>query len=155
MPLVLIALLAGCNNNLSSTVVTDTSFTQSTDNDPPLIVTTPVEEAQPLGQDVTITADVSDAGTGVLFVTLYYKNETGGSSDWARFSMVPSSSGPTAADDTATPPEVVTWTGTISGAAENSAGIYYYIEAVDGEQNTSTSPTRGADDPYHFRVYAE
>ena len=81
-----------------------------------------------------------EAGVGVFVVELYYKNETGGSDAW-RSAMMSSSDG-------------VVYTGAIPGdASENSAGVYYYLQAVDKNDNTSVDPSRGADDPYHFRVY--
>jgi hypothetical protein len=29
----------------------------------------------------------------------------------------------------------------------------YYLEAVDKAQNEAYAPSRGGDDPYHFRLY--
>lgn len=144
MTTLLFALLAACGGNLQTAEAPNTDFEEPTDEDGPEIVHEPIAEAQPDGQPVQIVATIDDGedGVGVLFVYLRYKNETGSIDDY-RDALMTSDGG-------------TTWTGTIPGdAAAGSAGVFYYLEAVDGNDNTSFSPTRGSDDPYHYRVYAQ
>lgn len=117
----------------------DTGFEDTTDQVAPTIEHVPISDAQQLGVDVDITATVTDDDSGVFVVKLYYKNETSGSGDWLSSSMIP------LADDQ--------WVGTIPGDSESSGGMNYYIEALDNAQNTAASPEKGADDPWHFRLY--
>ncbi len=134
-------LLAGCGNSLTSHQggTRDTSFEDTTDGDPPVIEHVPITDAQQLGVDVDISAVVTDADSGIFLVKLYYKNETSGSGDWESDAMVP------LADDQ--------WVGTIPGEMEASGGVNYYIEALDNAENQADSPEKGADDPWHFRLY--
>ncbi len=133
--------LAGCASNLSSEQVgpKDTGFEDVSDLDGPIIEHSPVEEAQPLGTDVDIYAVIVDEESGVFLTKLYYKNETSGSGDWESTAM--------------TPLEADEWVGTIPGEAQSSGGMNYYISAVDAAQNESASPEKGAEDPWHFRLY--
>lgn len=117
----------------------ETGFEDTTDQVPPSIEHVPITDAQQLGVDVDVSAVVTDDESGVFVVKLYYKNEISGSGDWLSASMIP------LADDQ--------WVGTIPGEAESSGGMNYYIEALDNAQNTAASPEKGADDPWHFRLY--
>ena len=144
MTTLLLALLAACGGNLQTQEAPNGDFEEPSDEDAPVITFAPITDAQPDGVAVEITATIDDGedGTGVLFVYLRYKNETGSADDY-RDALMTSDGG-------------TTWTGMIPGdAADGSAGVFYYIEAVDGNDNTSYSPTRGIDDPYHYRVYAQ
>jgi hypothetical protein len=132
--------LGACGGGLGTTEGNQTEFEEVADLDAPVITTTPIEEAQPMGVDVTITATVTDTDTGVLFATLYFKPETAGPEEWENRLMQ---------DDGAD-----NWSAVIPGAAQSGGGMFYYIEAVDSAQNYAESPSRGPDDPYHFRVYA-
>lgn len=135
-------LLPGCGSGLSSKIGgggQDTGFVDNTDSVPPVIVHTPVEDAQPLGVDVPISATVTDDDSGMFQVKLYYKNETAGSGDWQSMIMAPSDGG--------------VYNSMISGEDESSGGIHYYILALDNAQNEADSPAKGADDPWHFRLY--
>lgn len=131
-------LLAGCGSGLTSTNVNkDGDFEEEVDELAPVIVHTAVTETQTFGEDVAIEATVTDEGSGVLFVYLYYKNETDGSADWTRSILTPNGD---------------IYTGTIQGEDQRGSGVDYYLEAVDKQQNTSWAPEDGDDDPYHFRV---
>lgn len=133
-------LLGGCGSQLTSHQGgSDTGFVDTTDTDPPVIEHVAISDAQPLGADVDIAAVVTDEGSGVFLVKLYYKNETGGSGDWESDAMV------MLADNQ--------WAGTIPGEMEASGGVNYYIEALDNAGNEADSPEKGADDPWHFRLY--
>ena len=140
MPLML-AVLMGCGPDLTTNAAKDTDFEEPTDADPPAITTTPVAEAQPFGADVPITATVVDDASVVTRVSIFFKNETGSGSDWDNLGM--------------TSTDGVTYTATIPGAVESSAGMFYYIEAYDSAQNFAWSPKNGPTDPYHFSVYEE
>ena len=134
----LMLFLAACGSGLTSTNVNkDVDFEDEADEVPPVIEHTAVTETQVFGEDVSITATVTDDDSGVLFVYLYYKNETDGSADWNRSFL-------TASGDV--------YTGVIQGEDERGSGVDYYIEAIDKQENTAWSPEDGEDDPYHFRV---
>ena len=141
--MILVLTIAACGGDFETTTYTNNGeFQETTDADAPLIGHAPVTDAQPEGAPVTIlaTVDDGDGGSGVLFVYLRFKNETGGADAWRDAMMSDDGAG--------------NWSGAIPGdAADNSAGVNYYIEAVDANQNTSWAPTRGADDPFHYRVY--
>ena len=133
-------LLGGCGSQLTSQQGgSDTGFVDTTDTEPPVIEHVAVSDAQLLGDDVDISAVVTDEGSGVFLVKLYYKNETGGSGDWESDAMV------MLGDNE--------WVGTIPGEMQASGGVNYYIEALDNSGNAADSPEKGADDPWHFRLY--
>lgn len=134
-------LLAACGSTLNTNENHDTSFDDVSDITPPEIEHTAVTASLPMGEDVPLTAVVTDDETGVIFVRLYYKNETDDSSAFTSSQLMP-----TGNEDE--------FGGFIPGDDERSGGMDYYIEAVDGGQNIAWSPTDGPDDPYHFRVYA-
>ena len=144
MTLTLLPLLVACQSTLQTQEARDTDFEEPTDEDAPAITYEAFDEAQPYGTPVAVTASITDGeeGTGVLFVYLRFKPETGGSQDWRDVLMSTT--------------DELTWSGSIPGdAAATSGGVYYYIEAIDGNDNAGTSPSRGEDDPYHYRVYVE
>ena len=77
-----LGLLMGCSGGGTGVVVTnDDDPLGNTDQDCPLITHTPIEDAQPYGEDVFITAGATDADSGVFIVSVYYREETGGT-DW-------------------------------------------------------------------------
>ena len=134
-----LGLLMGCSGGGTGVVVTpDDDVVGNTDQDCPLITHTPVEDAQPYGEDVFITAGATDAESGVFIVSVYYKEET--SNDWNDQQL--------RAVDAAG-----TFEGYIPGEDVQSAGMNYYIEAIDGADNSCTLPEDAPDDSYHFRVY--
>lgn len=137
----LFAVALGCGADLTTNAARDTDFEDTTDLDPPVITTTPIDEAQPFGADVAVSALIVDEASAITRVSLYFKNETGSGADWDNLGM------------TSTDGE--TYTGTIPGVVESSAGMFYYIEAYDSAQNVSWSPKNGPSDPYHFSVYEE
>jgi hypothetical protein len=131
-------LLVGCGPGLtSSNVSKDGSFEEETDEDPPVIVHDPVTGTQVFGEDVPISATITDDDAGIRFAYLHYKNEIDGDADWEQVILM--------ADGDL-------YSGTIRGEDERGGGVYYYLEAVDKEQNTSFSPDDGDSDPYHFRL---
>ncbi|MSP56865.1 MAG: hypothetical protein EXR69_14870 [Myxococcales bacterium] len=142
LPSTALLLLSGCGSGLSSKISDgsqDTGFVDNTDAVPPVIVHAAVEDAQPLGVDVPITATVTDDESGMFQVKLYYKNETAGSGDWDSLVMAPSDGG--------------VFNSVIPGEDETSGGMHYYILALDNAQNEADSPAKGAEDPWHFRIY--
>jgi hypothetical protein len=136
----IVVFLAACGPTLGSNANRDSSFEDETDVTPPEIDHAPIDESMPLGQDVTIVAIITDEGSGVVFTRLFYKNETDASDQFSTIALA------------ATGNENE-YSAVIDGDEEASGGMNYYIEAVDGAQNTAWSPTEGPDDPYHFRVY--
>jgi len=137
-----LGLLMGCSGGGTGVVVTnDDDPLGNTDQDCPLITHTPIEDAQPYGEDVFITAGATDADSGVFIVSVYYREETGGT-DWNDQAL--------RAVDAAG-----TYEGYIPGDDVQSAGMNYYIEAIDGADNSCTLPEDAPDDSYHFRVYQQ
>jgi hypothetical protein len=133
-----LVLLVGCGPDLTTNQLTDDDgFEEEEDETPPSIVHDPITETQTFGQDVPISATVSDESTGVLFVHLFYKNEVDGASDWVDVIMFQSGE---------------EYTGTIRGADMRGGGVDYYLSAVDKAQNTAFAPDDGDGDPFHFRI---
>lgn len=130
--------LAACGPSLSTQEVKDTDFDDIADTTPPLVSTEPIAEAQPSGQDIPITATVSDEESAILFVTLYYKTELEASSEYRTFGMTLNGD---------------VWEGRIRGTDQSSGGMDYYIEAIDSSQNAGFAPEEGSRDPYHVRLY--
>lgn len=139
--MVLAALLIGCDSTDFATDPgvqgEDSGFDDGVDTTPPSIEFEPIVENQPSGQDVVITATITDEGTGVFIATLKFRNETASSKDWQDIGFIPDA-------------ERTVWTATIAAEEQRSGGMWYYLLAVDGSQNETTDPERGADDPYHF-----
>ena len=78
---ILATLLVGCDADLTSRNVDTDDGLQEEEDDPPVIEHDAIEGTQTFGADVPIAATVTDAGTGVLFVYLHYKNDGDGSAD--------------------------------------------------------------------------
>ena len=134
-----LALLVGCGDGTIDTVdVNKDGIVEEIDEDPPIIVHTPVEGTQTFGADVAIEAIVTDPGGAVVIVQLSYKISTDGAGDWQKQRLI------TTGNDV--------YTGTIPGEDHSGSGVNYYIEAIDRSQNSGFSPEDGKDDPYHFRV---
>ncbi len=84
-----------------------------------------VDESQPGGVDVQITADVWDEEGEVLQVKLYYSQAT--STDWQETSMALDSS-------------TGEYRGTIPGIQVGSAEMRYYLHAMDDAFNETVDP---------------
>jgi hypothetical protein len=102
----------------------------------PAINHTPVEAAQVFGEDVTVEAAVNDADGDLFVVRVYYRTET--STEWSYSGL----SGDAKSN----------FSGVIAGADVESAGMYYYLYAMDNEQNETLLPVNGDSSPWHFRV---
>ena len=99
------------------------------DNVKPVIVHTPVQTGK-VGSDVSVSAKVTD-NIEVDEVTLYYK--TSGDAEFKPKTMTYSKT-------------TEKWTGIIPGKNVTSAGVQYYLEAVDATGNKQWSAS--ADVPY-------
>lgn len=137
MSLFALVLLVGCDGGIEVNPQ-DSGLEEEIDEDPPVIVHTPVDGTQTFGSDVAIEATVTDEDSGVLFVYIFYKNEVDGPADWEKDMLISAGDGK--------------FTGRIPGDGHNSGGVDYYLEAVDREQNTVFSPKDGEEDPYHYRL---
>ncbi len=86
---------------------------------------------------MTINCNIADA-SGVASAALYYRATGGGA--FTSAAMVNS------VDET--------WTGEIPGAAVTTAGVDYYLEAVDSaaSPNTGTEPVEGAGAPHQVTI---
>lgn len=130
----LLALLAGCGPGLTATQVKDDEVDEG-DTTAPEIAYTQEEDWAPLGEPIVIEATITDAESTVYIATLAFKQETG---EWQTRAFMQG--------------EGDVWTATIPADDLGSAGIYYYIEAVDTAQNVAYAPEDGEADPYHLRL---
>lgn len=132
-----IALAVGCSGNTTQTITTQgDGDDDEVDTTCPEIVHEPIDGSQPADNDVLIDAVVTDEGSGVFIVSVWYKQET--STGWEDFPLTRQG------EDS--------YTGKIPGSDVGSGGMDYFIEAIDLEENTCTMPAEGEEDPYHFRV---
>ncbi len=132
----------GCTGNAlvpGQDVLGGDSASDETDVTAPEIVFEPFSENVPGGTDVQFSAAITDeeGGTGVFLAKLYFRSETASSKDWKSIGFIR----PTSGDE---------WTATISGDEQRSAGMWYYLLAIDGSQNEAVDPAQGEDAPYHF-----
>lgn len=130
----LLALVAGCGDGLTATAVKDDEVDQG-DTTPPTIVYTQEQEWATLDEPIVVEATITDEESTVYLATLNFKQETGA---WQSRAFMEGEAG--------------VWTATIPADELGSAGIYYYIEAVDTAQNVAYSPKDGEADPYHLRL---
>ncbi len=106
------------------------------DEDAPEITHTPVANGQTAGEDVSVTASITDASA--VTATLYYRAE--GATVWVELDM-PNTGG----------------TGygvSIPGAAVTTAGVEYYLTAVDALDNETASPASAPTSVHAFTVEA-
>jgi hypothetical protein len=125
----------GCNNG--GPII----FTDSSDNgedlECPHFEHIPVSSPQTIGQDVPVSANITD-DSGVLSAVLYYKIET--AIIWKDVTM----KGP--GDN---------YSATIPGIDVTGAGgMHYYLWAQDASPalNACTLPNDGEDGPFHFTI---
>ncbi len=107
------------------------------DADPPVIVFEPFSDAQPADVDMAFSATITDA-SALLVVELHYRQETSGSKDWSTLAFRPGDG-------------ENEWTSKIPAEELRSAGLYYYLEAVDTSQNDAVLPS-GSTTSYHVRL---
>jgi hypothetical protein len=134
-----LAVLAGCGGD-PTTAIYDTQDTSvDIDTTPPSIEYTPITDAQPAGEAVTIDCTVTDPGaeSTIQQVKVHYKTETSTVFNTANLPLLDKKGH---------------YSGTIPGPAITTGGVDYYIEATDTAQNTAYAPEEGEIDPYHFRV---
>lgn len=117
-------------------LVEDSGFAEG-DDVPPVIVFEPLTDNQPSGEDVVLTATISDADSRVFLASLYFRNETDSSKDWQSIGFVHQGDG----DE---------WQATIREDEQHSSGMWYYILALDESQNEASLPTQGDEQPFHF-----
>lgn len=110
------------------------------DQEGPLLNHTPVGDGQPAEQEVQVSCTALDPESGVVSVTIYYKQET--SSMWNAVELRP-------VDDEGS------YEGAIPAEDVGSGGIDYYLSAMDREENVSSLPEDATDEVYHFRVSAD
>lgn len=130
----LLTLLAGCGPGVTATQVHDQEVDEG-DTTPPTIEYTQEADWAELGSPIVIDATITDEESTVYLATLNYKQETGA---WQSRAFIEGEGG--------------VWSATIPADDLGSAGLYYYIEAVDTAQNVAYPPTDGEADPYHLRL---
>lgn len=104
----------------------------------PQVTHTPIADGQPVGQAVTVLADVTDAGAGVASVALYYRRVGApGFSESAMHAIGGDS-----------------FQGEIPGIDTSTAGVEYYIRATDLDPlgNEALEPAEGPTAPHRFAV---
>jgi hypothetical protein len=107
------------------------------DTTPPAIVHDAITTTQLYGQSVPMQATVTDDDAGVFVVQVHYRQET--SSMWNDTTLM-DMDGDTIFD------------GQIPGGDVLTGGMYYYVYAMDREENEATFPEGGENDPLHFRI---
>ena len=137
-----LSLLSACNLTPIGTVSPGphTIGDEKPDVTCPDISHVPIDQAQPVRQDVSIVADVEDAEGAVVAVEVYFKSET--AADWL-------AGRPLVRSD-----DAWVWAGAIPADAVVGGGVDYYLLAVDDVGNECTFPEDGEHDPLHFRVNA-
>ena len=134
-----LALLIGCTASGDGPATdasnTDDEDTAGEDLDYPDVEHSPVDGVQVIGQDLTLSARVNDQ-TGVLLVKLYFRRQTAQSFSAQGMILVDAETG--------------LYQGTIPGDEMGSAGMHYYIEAVDTQGNVGTLPEGAPADYYKF-----
>jgi hypothetical protein len=135
--LVLFSALSGCNTDDPHVIYEPGDTTGTGDTTPPVIEHDPVEAAQLYGQEVPLSATVTDADSNVFIVQVYYRQET--SSIWQSTTLMDVDS------DTI-------YDGQIPAGDVMTGGMYYYLYAMDTEENEGYFPSGGASDPFHFRI---
>ena len=133
-----LVLLAGCDPDFQKVPPPDGIGDEKPDTTGPDITMDPIDSSQPLGEAVTIVAEVVDEEGSVLLVEINFKAET--DSAW-----LPGR--PMARDG-----DSWVWTGAIPAEAIKGGGVDYYLLAVDDVGNESTWPEDGPNHPLHFRV---
>jgi hypothetical protein len=128
----LLSLLTGCGPGVSATQVNNNDIEDEGDVTPPTIDYTQESDWAPLSEDFVVEAVITDEESTVYLATLNFKQETG---VWESRAFIQG------ADNV--------WTATVPADELGSAGLYYYIEAVDTAQNAAYAPTDGESDPYH------
>ena len=126
---------AGCSGG-EQTQFTD-SDEEGEDLECPNIEHIPVTSPQTIGEDVLVSANITD-DSGVLSAIVYYKIET--AIVWDQTSMDGSGA---------------TFAGTIPGSeVKDAAGMHYYIWAQDSAPalNSCTVPNDGENGPFHFTI---
>jgi hypothetical protein len=153
--MLLIAALIACGGDPLTSRVVDNGEPDREDTTAPVIQHDEVDEVITFGTDVPIQATVIDRESRVLLVTLWFKNETDGSSDWQQRAML-AGDPPEADSGEADPCEgatsCATYTSVIPASQQRSGGMTYYIEAVNTSDLVATAPDEGKADPFHFRL---
>jgi len=134
----LLVFVCACGGDQFQTVgtVSDDSG-EERDETPPTIEHDPVTDTQTYQQPVFISAVVQDDLSGVLNATVWYHQE--GVTKWT-------------SQDLLREGDSDTFSGEIPGSDVESGGIYYYLSAVDLEDNEIFEPQDGASDAIHFRI---
>lgn len=139
-----LALLLGCTASGDSPATdatnTDDDDTAGEDLDYPDIQHDAVESAQVIGQDLTLSARVND-DSGVLLVKVYFRRQTAQNFSAQGMILVDAETG--------------LYQGTIPGDEMGSAGMHYYLEAVDTQGNVGTLPEGAPADYYKFNLIEE
>ncbi|MCK6522990.1 hypothetical protein L6R49_16305 [Myxococcota bacterium] len=139
-----LALLLGCTASgdapATDATNTDDEDTAGEDLDYPDIQHDAIEGAQVIGQDLTLSARVSD-DSGVLLVKVYFRRQT--AQNFSAQGMI------------LVDPETGLYQGTIPGDEMGSAGMHYYLEAVDTQGNVGTLPEGAPADYYKFNLIEE
>lgn len=105
------------------------------DTTPPTIAYTQEADWAYLTDDFVVTATITDEESSIYIASLNFKQETG---QWDSQIMMGDANG--------------VYSATIQSEDLGSAGLYYYIEAVDTAQNVALAPDEGEAAPFHIRL---
>lgn len=131
-------LVAGCGDSIQTVNQGSGPVQEDPDTTAPIIEHVPIDASQAFQEDVLIEAIVVDEESGVFIVEVNYKRED---------STIWNSKGLQLVD-----PETGLYQGEIPAADVQSAGMNYYLFAMDGSGNEVWNPEDGESDAYHFRI---
>lgn len=140
MSLLLVAALTilGCTND-PNVVQQNEDTAPDPDLTCPVIEHTPVEGAQLLNEPVPIEATIADEENAVFVAKVHFRQETSPTWDSAVL---------TAGADNL-------FIGEIPGSAVRTGGMYYFLSAMDTQENECFLPEGGESNPWHFRITSE
>jgi hypothetical protein len=112
------------------------------DETPPVITHTPIADGQPEGRPVAVVARIEDASLPLARAEVFYR--THGTTTWETLTMTQSGTSGQ-------------WSALLPASAATTAGVDYYIEAVDGAPlaNVGRAPETAPDDFYSFTTAPE
>ncbi len=132
--------LVGCGAETSKAITDGVLYDTSVDvdEDAPIILHDLITNAQRTSTDVSVSANVTDEGSGVDTVAVVYRRSDAATWSTALLSLVDEEAGD--------------WQGAIPGADVSGSVMVYYIHAIDKVGNESFAPNDGEANPQEFRV---
>ncbi len=139
--MILLTALLACSEPTATTPefegVGDDTDASGDDLDGPLISHSGTSSPQYVGEDISIGARIVDEQNKVLVAEIHYRRQT--SENWSSAGM---DFDPTDGEDR--------YSGVIPAEQLGSAGMHYYILAVDSKNNESVYPEAAPDEYFKF-----